>query len=253
MSLLLWAATAVLWLRSYWVADNIEFVATDTVTTCVSSKGQVGIGLLTLSRPSHGWRIKRVKIDINQPTTVHPKTFWKKQGFAFVYGPTWKYVGGAWWLVSPVFLGLPIIWMVGHPRRRSQLEPPCPAPSNAIHLRPDQKPSLEYERPKTHSQRHWTSVLSIMIGISVTTTTICLAVILLMPAAGFSTEPIILQLALEDQFVLILPPLAIAGVALGIFARIKNRTPAATLGIVLSVIALIASAVISSIVFIPMN
>ena len=109
----------------------------------------------------------------------------------------------------------------------------------------DQKPTLEYGKAVS---RYWVwrmaMALSIVIGLAVAAMSFCCLIAL----GGYG--PInewILRLAYDDNLVLLLPPLALAGAAAGMIGWGKNQSMVAVIGIVWSVIALVGSLAVSAI------
>ena len=101
-------------------------------------------------------------------------------------------------------------------------------------IMPDQTPTLEYGRPKSRVA----TGLSIVIGLGVSAANVCCVWAL----GGYDTvHQVILHLAYDEHAVFILPPLAIAGLTAGIFGWARNRSTAATVGIVLSLIGFLVS------------
>lgn len=160
------------------------------------------------------------------------------------------------WLLSAVSMIPSLVWI--RRRRRHRQNAPAfpvvtkqPISGDATALEHDQDSALQYQVSKPRSPWQSASGLSMRIGIAVAITSVCVAATFLLPSGTFTHEPVILQLALEDRMVLIIPPLAIVGIVLGIIARSNERTTAATLGIVLSLTGLVISAVMSAIVLLP--
>ena len=106
----------------------------------------------------------------------------------------------------------------------------------------DQKPTLEYGRAvRRRLGPRVATALSIGIGLAVTATSVCCVVAI--ERYDDQARSLVSRLAFGEDLILFLPPLAFVGTLAGTIGWKNNQSMAAVIGIVLCVIALVASLV----------
>lgn len=72
LSLLLLIATVVLWIRSYWVADSLEWDDVDSYIAVTSSRGRCGAGHFEIGPVRGSWTFRKhtYQSPVNLPTKL---------------------------------------------------------------------------------------------------------------------------------------------------------------------------------------
>jgi hypothetical protein len=130
LSLLLLIATAVLWIRSYWVADSLDWNRGDGFIIAISSRGRFGSEQIHFGQQGGSWtfqghgRQAPFKLPINLPTSG--VSGWPRLGILYIGLPSGGFMQGSC-IILPAWLmaigtGLLPAWWLASYRRRLRLK-----------------------------------------------------------------------------------------------------------------------------------